>query len=41
MQADVAALTSRPEEERGRSALPEQPSARRALHEPVVRARLG
>jgi hypothetical protein len=41
LRADVEALTARLEEERERSALPEQPTARRALHELVVRARLG
>ncbi|MDL4816142.1 nucleotidyltransferase domain-containing protein [Actinomadura opuntiae] len=41
LRADVEALTSRLEEERERSALPEQPPARRALHALVVRARLG
>ncbi|QKG20916.1 nucleotidyltransferase domain-containing protein [Actinomadura verrucosospora] len=41
LRADVAALTARLEDERERSALPEQPPARRALHELVVRARIG
>ncbi len=39
--ADVLALTTRLEEERERSSLPEGPSAEPALHDLVVRARLG
>ncbi|OLT25937.1 nucleotidyltransferase [Actinomadura sp. CNU-125] len=41
LQADVAALTALLEDERDRSALPERPSAGRALHDLVVRTRLG
>ncbi|NVI87266.1 nucleotidyltransferase domain-containing protein [Actinomadura sp. BRA 177] len=37
---DVAALTTRLEDERGRSDLPEFPANRRALHDLVVRTRL-
>jgi uncharacterized protein len=41
LDADVAALTLRLEQERDSSALPEEPGARRALHDLVVRTRLG
>ncbi|MEV0665001.1 DNA polymerase beta superfamily protein [Actinomadura luteofluorescens] len=41
LQDDVAALTSLLEAERDRSALPEAPANRRALHDLVVRVRLG
>ncbi len=41
LAADVRALTARLEEERERSSLPEHPSAEPALHDLVVRARLG
>lgn len=41
LRDDVAALTARLEDERGRSCLPEFPADRRALHDLVVRARLG
>ncbi|WP_255218831.1 hypothetical protein [Actinomadura formosensis] len=41
LQAGIAALTVRLEDERDRSDLPEAPAGRRALHDPVVRARLG
>jgi uncharacterized protein len=41
LAADVAAMTARLEEERDRSSLPEHPSAEPALHDLVVRARLG
>ncbi|WP_207945867.1 nucleotidyltransferase domain-containing protein [Actinomadura sp. 7K534] len=41
LQADVAALTARLEDERDRSDLPESPADPRALHDLVVRARLG
>jgi predicted nucleotidyltransferase len=39
--ADVVALTLRLEEERDRSTLPEEPDAHDALHDLVVRTRLG
>jgi predicted nucleotidyltransferase len=39
--ADVVALTLRLEEERDRSTLPEEPDAHDALHDLVVRSRLG
>ncbi|QKW40755.1 nucleotidyltransferase domain-containing protein [Actinomadura sp. NAK00032] len=41
LRDDVAALTARLEDERGATGLPEVPANRRALHELVVRARLG
>lgn len=41
LRDDVAALTARLEEERERSGLPEAPANRRALHDLVVRTRLG
>jgi hypothetical protein len=41
LQADIAALTARLEDERDRSDLPEFPANPRALHDLVVRARLG
>lgn len=41
LAADVTAMTVRLEEERDRSSLPEHPSAEPALHDLVVRARLG
>ncbi|MGH3389156.1 MAG: nucleotidyltransferase domain-containing protein [Actinomadura sp.] len=41
LEDDVAALTLRLEQERDRSPLPEEPGARRALHDLVVRTRLG
>lgn len=41
LRDDVAALTALLEDERDRSALPEAPANRRALHDLVVRARLG
>jgi predicted nucleotidyltransferase len=41
LQEDIAALTVRLEGERERSALPDAPANRRALHELVVRTRLG
>lgn len=41
LRADVEALTARLAGERDASALPEQPTARRALHELVVRGRIG
>jgi uncharacterized protein len=41
LAADVAAMTARLEDERGRSPLPSAPSAEPALHDLVVRARLG
>ncbi|WP_433473134.1 nucleotidyltransferase domain-containing protein [Spirillospora sp. CA-142024] len=41
LQDDVASLTARLEEERDGSDLPESPSDRRALHDLVVRSRLG
>jgi uncharacterized protein len=41
LEADVTALTLRLERERDRSALPEQPDAHGALHDLVVRTRLG
>ncbi len=41
LAADVAALRARLEEERDRTSLPERPSAEPALHDLVVRARLG
>lgn len=40
IEADVAALTARLEDERDRSDLPEVPSNRRAVHDLVVTARL-
>jgi uncharacterized protein len=41
LAADVAAMTARLEHERDRSSLPERPSVEPALHDLVVRARLG
>jgi predicted nucleotidyltransferase len=41
LAADVAALTARLERERDRSSLPERPSAEPALHDLLVRARIG
>jgi predicted nucleotidyltransferase len=41
LRDDVRALTARLEDERQRSGLPEFPEGRRALHDLVVRARLG
>ncbi|WP_433462790.1 nucleotidyltransferase domain-containing protein [Spirillospora sp. CA-128828] len=41
LQDDVASLTARLEEERDGGDLPESPSNRRALHDLVVRSRLG
>jgi uncharacterized protein len=41
LAADVTAMTARLESERDRSALPDRPSAEPALHDLVVRARLG
>ncbi|MFB9838702.1 nucleotidyltransferase domain-containing protein [Actinoallomurus acaciae] len=41
LAADVAAMTARLEGERDRSSLPDRPSAEPALHDLVVRARLG
>ncbi|MEV3921999.1 nucleotidyltransferase domain-containing protein [Actinomadura coerulea] len=41
LRDDIAALTALLEDERDRSALPEAPANRRALHDLVVRARLG
>jgi hypothetical protein len=41
LTADVAAMTARLERDRDRSSLPERPSAEPALHDLLVRARLG
>jgi predicted nucleotidyltransferase len=41
LSADVAALVERLEQERDRSALPDEPDAHDALHDLVVRTRLG